>query len=81
MVRTVISLDEKDKKWLDREAKKKKVPMTRLVQLAVRNLKKAGIQEKPSFEEILERSHGIWKGGEDGLAYQIRIRKEWDHRP
>ena len=81
MTRTIISLEESDKKWLDREAKRRKIPMTRLIQIAVHKLKESSLVETPSFEEILERTHGIWKGGEDGLAYQRRIRKEWDHRP
>jgi hypothetical protein len=81
MTRTIISLDEADKKWPDREAKRRKIPRTRLIQIAVRKLRESGLAEPPTFEELLERTHGIWKGGEDGLAYQRRIRKEWDHRP
>jgi phosphopantothenoylcysteine synthetase/decarboxylase len=74
MIRTVISLDPEDKRWLDRKAKRENVTMTELVRRAVRKMRQ---EEEPSFEEILERSRGTWKHG-DGLEYQIRIREEWD---
>jgi predicted nucleic acid-binding protein len=38
MVRTVVSLDERDKKWLDRKAREKGVTMTTLVRQAIREL-------------------------------------------
>lgn len=42
MVRTVIRIDADDKAWLDREAKREGVPMTRLVQRAIARLRKGG---------------------------------------
>jgi predicted kinase len=75
MVRTVISLDPEDKRWLDRKAKEERTTMTEVVRRAIRMMREE--EEKPSFREILERSRGTWKHG-DGLEYQIRMRKEWD---
>jgi predicted kinase len=75
MVRTVISLDPEDKRWLDRKAKEERTTMTEVVRRAIRMMREE--EEKPSFREILERSRGTWRHG-DGLEYQIRIREEWD---
>ena len=32
----------------------------------------------PTFDELLDATAGTWRGG-DGLGYQRKIRKEWDH--
>jgi len=74
--RTVISLDEDDKEWLDRRADEEGVPMTELVRRAVRLLRARLEGDEPSFEELLERSRDTWdqKGG---LAYQRELRDEW----
>jgi hypothetical protein len=77
MVRTVISLDERDKKWLDRKAKAERVTMTEMVRRAVRRLREEEErQTKPSFAELLDRTAGTWDHG-DALDYQQRLREEW----
>jgi len=76
MVRTVISLDEADKEWLDREAARLGVPMTELVRRAVGLLRRnAEIGAEP-FERLLELTAGTWQHG-DGLDYQRCLRDEW----
>ncbi len=77
MIRTVVSLDEDDKRWLDRRAEEEGVPMTELVRRAVRRLRAE--DERPTFDEVVEASRGIWKHG-DGLAWQEKLRGEWDGR-
>jgi hypothetical protein len=76
MVRTVISLDERDKRWLDRRAAKEGVPMTELIRRAVAMLKERVELEEEPLEKLLERTRGTWLSG-DGLEYQERIRGEW----
>ena len=76
MIRTVISLSEEDKAWLDRRAREERVPMTQLVRRAVRLLRRSTARDAEPLEEILGRTSGIWKRG-DGLDYQRRLRDEW----
>ena len=76
MVRTVISLDEDDKRWLDRMAKREGVPMTELVRRAVRLYRRQAPTEGRSLDELLQATSGLWKRG-DGLRYQRRLRREW----
>lgn len=77
MPRTVISLDQESKDWLDRQAVDRGVPMTELVRQAVREFRaKEQRAARPSLQEILRRTSGIWRGG-DGLEYQCRLRDEW----
>ena len=77
MPRTIISLDEEHKAWLDQQSALRRVPMTELVRQAVREFRiREQHRSKPSLQEVLERTAGIWRAG-DGLKYQERIRKEW----
>ena len=83
MVRTIISLSEDDKMWLDRTAQASGVTMTELVRRAVRKLREAEspAEPEPTFDELLESTRGTWTEG-DGLAWQLRLRAEWDdHGP
>jgi hypothetical protein len=77
MTRLIISLDEKDKSWLDRKAVKSGVSRAEIVRQAVRRMQRA---EEESFDQLLEATRGIWQGG-DGLRYQRKVRREWDERP
>ena len=76
MIRTVISLDEADKRWLDQRAAEEGVPMTELIRRAVRLLRDQAPVEHQTFEELLAATSGLWKHG-DGLTYQERLRGEW----
>lgn len=76
MPRTVISLDEDDKRWLDERARREGVPMTEIIRRIVRLLRARGGNE-PTTEELLERTQGVWRHG-DGLRYQERLRDDWE---
>jgi hypothetical protein len=79
MVRTVVSLDDRDKKWLDRKAKEQGVTMTALVRQAIRDLRMRGGAKgkngEPAFEEILRMTKGTWRKG-DAAAWVRRMRQE-----
>jgi hypothetical protein len=76
-IRTIVSLDEHDKKWLDRKAREEGVTMTTLVRRAVRALRMKGISrhdEEPAFNEILRMTRGTWKKG-DAAAWVRKMRR------
>lgn len=77
MVRTVISLEESEKAWLDRQAEDQRVSMAELIRKAVRRYREEMERDEESVEQLLEKTSGIWEG-EDGLTYQRRLREEWD---
>ena len=79
MVRTVISLDLEDKTWLDRQARRERVPMTRVVQRAIQRLRKESEANPSKFARLLRETSGLREFG-DGLAYQRKLRREWDKR-
>ncbi len=74
MTRTVISLDPQDKRWLDEEARRTGKSMTEVVRMAIRSLRE---QREKSFDDLLQQTSGTWREG-DGLAYQRRVRSEWE---
>jgi hypothetical protein len=78
MVRTVISLENSEKKWLDKEAHVRHVSMTEIVREALRYYRqKVESEKKPSVKDLLTQTAGIWTKG-DGLEYQKQIRDEWE---
>lgn len=79
MVRTVISLDVEDKAWLDRQARRERIPMTRLVQRAVQRLRRESEANPSGFERLLRETSGLRNFG-DGLDYQRKLRGEWGKR-
>ena len=72
----MVALDQDDKAWLDRQAARRRVPMTELVREAVRLLRRHERVSEPSPEDLLDRTRGIWPRG-DGLRWQNRLRDEW----
>ena len=79
MVRTVISLPEEDKAWLDAEAARQGVTMTELVRRAVREYRQRAPVGEPTFKELLDELQGTWEHG-DAVEYVRRIRDEWEER-
>ena len=76
MVRTVISLEAKEKLWLDRAARAEGVPMTELIRRAVRLLREQSRRERPNLDDLLDATSGSFRLG-DGLTYQKKVRREW----
>ncbi len=80
MVRTVISLEDEEKAWLDEKARETGQPMTAIVRAAIARYRSQDRRRGvPALSDLLARTRGIWKRG-DGLAYQRRIRSEWKTR-
>lgn len=79
MIRTLISLEDEDKRWLDRRAEEEGTTMAQVVRTAVKRYREqCGLEAgEPSMEELLRRTSGLWKGG-DGLEAQLRLRAEWE---
>jgi len=73
MVRTIISLDIEDKKWIDQLARKRDVSMTEIVREAIRRMRH---EEEETVDVLLEHTKRTWREG-DGLLYQRKVRGEW----
>ena len=72
--RTIITISDEDKSWLESYSKATGMPMAEVVRTAITRLRR---QESGSaYHALVEQTRGIWKKG-DGLAYQQRLRSEW----
>jgi Arc/MetJ-type ribon-helix-helix transcriptional regulator len=76
MIRMVISLDEESKRWLEQQAREGNVSTAELIRTAVRKYRDEKRRESLPLKDLLKQTSGIWKAG-DGLAYQRKLRKEW----
>jgi hypothetical protein len=76
MKRTLISLEDQDKAWLDETAAREGTATTELVRRAVKLLRERQALEQQPLSEILRRTRGLWRAA-DGLDYQRKIRDEW----
>jgi hypothetical protein len=76
-VRTIITLSEEDKRWLESYSSLHNVSVAEAIRQGIRTLKELELQE--NYKALVKNSRGLWKKG-DGLAYQKNIRAEWDSR-
>lgn len=80
MIRTIISLDNEEKKWLDKMAKKKQVSRAHIIRDAIHEYRKNHKDNIPTnLDVLLSKTKNIWEG-RDGLRYQLTIRSEWDKK-
>ncbi len=73
MTRMILSLEDRDKAWLERQAAEQGVSMAEVVRTAIQKLRS---KEEASIEKVLAETRGVWKSG-DGLKYQRRMRADW----
>ena len=81
-IRTLVSLDEGDKNWLDDQARARAEPMTLVVREAVAEYRvRQDSRAGEPLQALLEHTAGLFtrrsKPAEDGLAMQRRLRAEW----
>ncbi|UCD82135.1 MAG: hypothetical protein JSW26_12130 [Desulfobacterales bacterium] len=75
--RTIITLSEEDKQWLESYSSLHRVSVAEAIRQGIRKLKEAELFE--NYRAIVQNSKGLWKNG-DGLDYQKKIRAEWNSR-
>jgi predicted transcriptional regulator len=78
-MRTLVDIPEGSLEALNTMAKAKKVSRAELVREAISDYVKLHDQKRTGAG--ITKSAGAWgKDFEDGLAYQLRLRAEWDDR-
>ncbi len=78
-MRTLVDIPDNHLKALNAMAKAKEVSRAELLRQAISEFLK--VHDKKKTGDGIARSAGAWgKDFEDGLAYQLRLRAEWDDR-
>ena len=75
--RTIITLSEEDKAWLQAYGRAYNLSVAEAVRRGISKLKES--EESNTYRALVEATKGIWKKG-DGLRYQTKIRLEWEPR-
>jgi hypothetical protein len=76
MIRTIISMSDEEKAWLDRRAREEGVSMTELVRKSIALYHEIADPAECEFAATLSDTEGLW-AGVDALAYQRALREEW----
>lgn len=79
MVRTLITIDDKELAKLDRLAKKQKKSRAQLMREALSQYVRRYDNEKNEWQQILKGVEGLWAHKNiDTDKYLEEIRKDWD---
>jgi hypothetical protein len=73
--RTIITISEDDKKWLESYGRANKVSVAEAVRRGIYILRESS--KKKTYQHLVKETEGIWKKG-DGLKYQENERSEWE---
>ena len=77
MTRTIITLEDTDKRWLDRYSGRHSQSTAETIRLAIKEFQKKTRTE--SYHKILMDTAGILKGdANDSVRFVRKIREEWD---
>jgi hypothetical protein len=77
MIKTLISLPEDDKAWLDTYSHAKRTSVAAVIRAAIKHYRARA--PKQEGDAMLAETAGLWRDrGEDGLAYVNRVRAEWE---
>ena len=69
--RTIITLTEGDKLWLESYSKAFKISVAEAIRQGIGRLKEA--ETRKTYQTLVQNTRGIWEKG-DGLTYQKHIR-------
>ena len=72
--RTIITLPEEDKAWLEEYGKLHRISMAEGLRLALRLFRES--REQSTYQSLVQETQGIRSGG-DGLDAQCALRAEW----
>lgn len=72
--RTIITISEKDKAWLESFSKARGISMAEVIRRGIAQLRER--EGKNFYRTLVDETRGIWKRG-DGLTYQQELRSEW----
>ena len=73
--RTIITISEEDKMWLEAYSKAFNVSVAEVIRQGIKRLRET--DESEAYPKLVENTRGIWKQG-DGLRYQMGLRSEWE---
>ena len=79
MTRTIISIPEDEKKWLESYGRRNRISSAEVVRRAIREFRRK--EPDRSLKAVLEETAGAWTSVRgDSRSYIDRLRREWERR-
>ena len=75
MVRTIVTLEDADKRWLDRYSGRQGTSTAETIRMAIKEFQRKA--RDSGYRRVLDETSGLLKGGEDGVRFVRNLRKEW----
>ena len=76
MIRTIVTLEESDKRWLDRYSDRHDRSTAETIRMAIKEFQKK--TQQGDYLRVLEGTTGLLKGGDDSVRAIRKLRQEWD---
>lgn len=76
MVRTIVSLEEADKRWLDRYSGRHGLSTAEAIRQAIKDFQKRAQGE--DYRRALKDTAGLLRGKDDSVPFVRKIRDEWE---
>ncbi|OIO37092.1 MAG: hypothetical protein AUJ72_05230 [Candidatus Omnitrophica bacterium CG1_02_46_14] len=76
MMRTIVTIEESDKRWLDRYSGKHHQSTAETIRLAIKEFQKRSRQD--SYRNILQDTTGLLKDKDDSVSFVRKLREEWE---
>jgi len=73
--RTIITISEEDKRWLESYGKARGISLAEAIRKGIKKLRED--ESSGMYRVMIDKTRGLWKKG-DGLTYQRQLREEWD---
>ena len=75
MIRTIVTIEESDKRWLDRYSGRRKQSTAETIRLAIQEFQKK--VQGNEYRQTLKRTSGMLKSKDDSIAFVRKMRGEW----
>ena len=75
MVRTIVTIEESDKRWLDRYSGKHHQSTAETIRLAIKEFQKK--MQEGRYQHVLKDTAGLLKGQGDSVRFVRKLREEW----
>ena len=76
MIRTIVTIEESDKRWLDRYSNQHGRSTAETIRLAIKEFQKK--LRSGDYRRILKNTAGLLKDKSDSVNFVRKLREEWD---